>query len=136
MELLNHINQLKQIYNTIIIDTSSECFFDYTKNIIKNSNKNIFVTEANILEIKKARNLLDIYIHEWNIDKSKFNILFNKYNEEAISIYLLKKLFQEFNILGVLNYEKKYNKHIKKNMKNNFISKKIKNEYLKIQKKL
>ncbi len=136
IELLNNINQLKQIYNTIIIDTSSECFFDYTKNIIKNSNKNIFVTEANILEIKKARNLLDIYIHEWKIDKSKFNILFNKYNEEAISIYLLKKLFQEFNILGVLNYEKKYNKLINKNMKNNFMSKKIKNEYLKIQKKL
>ena len=136
IELLNKINQLKQIYNAIIIDTSSECFFEDTKNIIKNSNKNIFVTEANILEIKKAKNLLNIYIHEWKIDKNKFNILFNKYNEEAISIHLLKKLFQDFNILGVLNYEKKYNKLINKNMKNNFMNKKIKNEYLKIQKKL
>ena len=136
IELLNKINQLKQIYNAIIIDTSSECFFEDTKNMIKNSNKNIFVTEANILEIKKAKKLLNIYIHEWKIDKNKFNILFNKYNEEAISIHLLKKLFQDFNILGVLNYEKKYNKLINKNMKNNFMNKKIKNEYLKIQKKL
>lgn len=35
------INKLKNIYNTIIIDTSSECFFDFTKTIIKLSNKNI-----------------------------------------------------------------------------------------------
>ena len=30
-------------------------FFDYTKNIIENSNINIFITEANLSEIKKSK---------------------------------------------------------------------------------
>ena len=130
------INKLKEIYNTIIIDTSSECFFDFTKIIIKLSNKNIFVTETNILEIKKAKELLNIYINEWKIDKMKFNILFNKYDKNCIDINLLKELFCEFNIIGTLKYNSKYNKLINKNIKSNLINKKIRNEYLKINRNI
>ena len=130
------LNQLKEKYNTIIIDTSSECFFDITKNIIQLSNKSIFVTETNILEIKKAKELLNIYINEWKISKEKFNILFNKYDEECVDINLLKCIFCEFNILGVLKYHAKYNKLINKNIKNNFLDKKIREEYMKINQKI
>ena len=130
------INKLKEKYNTIIIDTSSECFFDITKNIIQLSNKNIFVTETNILEIKKAKELLNIYINEWKISKEKFNILFNKYDEECVDMNLLKCIFCEFNILGVLKYNVKYNKLINKNIKNNFLDKKIRDEYMKINRKI
>lgn len=127
------LNKLKEKYNTIIIDTSSECFFNFTKTIIKLSNKNIFVTETNILEIKKAKELLNIYINQWKIDKNKFNILFNKYDKNCININLLKNIFCEFNIIGTLRYNAKYNKLINKNIKNNFNDKKIRNEYLKIK---
>ena len=130
------INKLKNIYNTIIIDTSSECFFDFTKTIIKLSNKNIFVTETNILEIKKAKELLNIYINKWKIEKNKFNILFNKYDKNCIDINLLKELFCEFNVLGTLKYNDKYNKLINKNIKYNLINKNIRNEYLEVNKKL
>lgn len=127
------LNKLKEKYNTIIIDTSSECFFDVTKNIIQLSNKNIFVTETNILEIKKAKELLKIYINEWKINKNKFNILFNKYDEECIDINLLKCIFSEFNIMGVLKYHAKYNRLINKNINNHFYDKKIREEYMKIK---
>lgn len=126
------LDKLKEKYNTIIIDTSSECFFDITKNIIKLSNKNIFVTETNILEIKKAKELLNIYINEWKINKEKFNILFNKYDKDCIEMNLLKFIFCEFNIIGVLKYNTKYNKIINKNIKNNLYDKKIRDEYMKI----
>ena len=132
IKIENILNKLKERYNTIIIDTSSECFFDFTKTIIKLSNKNIFVTETNILEIKKAKELLNIYINEWKINKNKFNILFNKYDNDCVNINLLKELFCEFNIIGVLKYHSKYNKLINKNVKNNFNDKKIRNEYLKL----
>ncbi len=137
-EKLNYIkikkilDELKERYNTIIIDTSSECFFDITKNIIQLSNKNIFVTETNILEIKKAKELLNIYINEWKINKEKFNILFNKYDKDCIDMNLLKCIFCEFNIIGALKYNTKYNKLINKNIKNNFRDKKIRDEYMKI----
>lgn len=130
------LNKLKEKYNLIIIDTSSECFFDFTKTIIKLSNKNIFVTETNILEIKKAKELLNIYIHEWKIDKNKFNILFNKYDKDCTDLNLLKNIFCEFNIIGSLKYNSKYNKLINKNITNFFYDKKIRNEYLKINRNI
>ena len=131
----NILSKLKEKYEIIIIDTSSECFFDYTKEIIKNSNLTIFILEANLLEIKKAKNLLNIYINNWEIPKESINILFNKYNENSIDISILKKIFSGFNILGKLSFNPQYNLIINKNNINklNII---LKNEYLKINKNL
>ena len=131
----NILSKLKEKYEIIIIDTSSECFFDYTKEIIKNSNLNIFILEANLLEIKKAKNLLSIYINNWEIPQENINILFNKYNENSIDISILKKIFSGFNILGKLSFNPQYNLIINKNNINklNII---LKNEYLKINKNL
>lgn len=131
----NILSKLKEKYEIIIIDTSSECFFDYTKEIIKNSNLNIFILEANLLEIKKAKNLLNIYINNWEIPQENINILFNKYNENSIDVSILKKIFSGFNILGKLSFNPQYNLIINKNNINklNII---LKNEYLKINKNL
>ena len=129
------LEKLKQKYEIIIIDTSSECFFDYTKEIFKNSNVNIFITEANLLEIKKAKNLLNIYINQWNIPQNNFNILFNKYNENSIDISILKNIFSGFSILGKLSINSKYNLLINKN-NINFLEKNLQKEYLKINQKI
>lgn len=128
------LKELKNKYDVIIIDTSSECFFDYTKNIIENSNINIFIAEANLSELKKSRNLLDLYINKWKIDKKKINILFNKYNKNSIYMEILKNIFHDFNILGKLDFNDNYNLIINKNGKN--INKKIAKEYLNINNKL
>ncbi len=129
------LQKLKQKYETIIIDTSSECFFDYTKEIMKNSNINIFITEANLLEIKKAKNLLNIYINKWEIPQNNFNILFNKYNQNSIDISILKNIFSGFSILGKLSADPNYNLLINKN-NINYLEKNLKKEYLKINKEL
>ena len=131
----NILLKLKEKYEIIIIDTSSECFFDYTKEIIKNSNFNIFILEANLLEIKKAKNLLNIYINNWKIPQQSINILFNKYNENSIDISILKKIFSGFNILGKLSFNPQYNLIINKNDINK-LNNNLKNEYLKINKDL
>lgn len=130
------LNVLKEKYDTIIIDTSSECFFDITKNTIQLSNKSIFITETNILEIKKSKELLNIYINEWKIEKEKFSILFNKYDKDCVNENLLKYIFSEFNIIGFLKYNAKYNKLINKNIKDDFYNKEIKDEYMKIKLKI
>ena len=128
------LKELKNKYDVIIIDTSSECFFDYTKNIIENSNINIFIAEANLSELKKSRNLLNLYINKWKIDKKKINILYNKYNKNSIYMEILKNIFHDFNILGKLDFNDNYNLIINKNGKN--INKKIAKEYLNINNKL
>ena len=105
----NLFNDVKKFYDVIIIDTSSECFFNYTKDIIKKSNINIFIVEPNLLEIQKSKNILKIYKEEWNIDNNKINILFNKFNKNSIDINILKIIFSEYNIIGKIDINNKYN---------------------------
>lgn len=134
-KIKNILLKLKEKYNLIIIDTSSECFFDYTKEIMKNSNYNIFITEANLLEIKKAKNLLNIYINEWEIPQRNFNILFNKYNQNSIDVSILKHIFSGFSILGKLSINPQYNLMINKNDKK-ILDKNLQKEYSTINKKI
>ena len=133
-KIKNILNSLKEKYELIIIDTTSECFFDYTKEIFKNSNLIIFLTESNLIELKKSKKLLDIYINKWNIKKQKFNIIFNKQNINSIDNKILKVLFSDFKMLGKLKLNINYNLLINNNFK--IINKKIQKEFTKIIKKL
>lgn len=132
MKIKNILAKLKESYDTIIIDTTSECFFDYTKEIMKQCNFHIFIVEANLSEIKKAKELLNIYINEWKIPQKELNILFNKYNQDSIDISILKNIFSGFSIIGKLSLNSKYNLMINQNKFHN-INKKIQKEYEKIK---
>ena len=130
------LEELKDYYDTIIIDTSSECFFDYTKNILNNSDYILFLLEANLVEIKKSNNLLNIYNKEWKINKEKINIIINKYNENAVDDKIIKNIFSEYKVLGKIKFNKKYNTLINKNFEEDFFTKSIKKEYEKITDKI
>lgn len=130
----NIIKKISENYDFIIFDISSNNDDKNIKEIIKNSNINIFLVEPNLLGIKKSRDLLDKYINKWNIKKEKIKIIFNKVNINSIDKKILKELFYDFNILGKIKMNNKYDLLINKNMKN--IDKKIKKEYLKIIEKI
>ena len=119
------INILKNKYEKIIIDTSSECYFDYTQELIKISDINIFLTEANLVELSKSKRILDIYYNDWKIEKNKIKIIFNKFNENSININLLKKLYSDYEIIGKIKINNLYNSLINCNFKNLFINNKI-----------
>lgn len=133
-KVINILQNLKNKYEIIILDTSSECFMDYAKETIKFSDFSIFLVEANLIELKKAKRLLDIYINEWKINNKKINIIFNKYNKKSIDNTILKNLFSDFNILGYLRLNENYNYMINKNI--NYIDKDLKEEYKKIMQKI
>lgn len=116
------LEKLKKEYDVILIDVSSECYLEYTKFLLKLSNNIILLTEGNLLEIKKAIHLLDIYTKEWKIEKEKINIIFNKYHKNAIDEKILKNIFIEYKILGKINYNKNFSTWINQNMKNYYIS--------------
>lgn len=132
------LKDLKEKYDVMLIDTSSECIFDYTQCLVQNSDKAIFLIEANLLEVKKAKRLLEIYLENWNIKKEKINIVFNKYNFNSINLNILKNIFNEIKIIGKINFNKNYNLIINKNnrLKNKLINFKIRKEYLKIINKI
>lgn len=135
-KLIEFIKKEKENYDAIIVDTSCECNFEYTKCISKISDKLIFLSEANIIQMKKTINLLNMYLKEWNIKKEKINIVFNKNNSESLDEQIVFEIFKDYKIIGEINYIKYYNTLINNNMKNIFIKNNIKNQYMKIQKKL
>lgn len=131
-ELYNLLEELKKEYNIILIDTSTECFFEYTRLMMKCSDEVLFLLEGNLLQIKKSINLLKIYTDNWNIDSKKINIIINKKTNESIDEIILKNIFSDFSIIGNINFSKVYNTLINKNMNKIYINNKIKKEYKKI----
>ena len=61
LQLNSLLEELKKQYEIILIDTSCECFLNYNKLILEKSDDILFLTEANLLDIKKSISLLKIY---------------------------------------------------------------------------
>jgi len=120
-------------YDLIIIDTTSECFFDYTKEILEKSDLIIFLAGGNLTELKKSKKLLDIYINKWKIKKEKIKIVFNKEDKNSVDNKILKTLFSDFNILEKIKLNNKFDLIINNNLK--IIDKKIKKKFEKILEK-
>ncbi len=128
---LKQLEKLKEKYDYIIIDTGSQNE-NYMQIIFDKCNKVIFLTEPNLLQIKKAKNILNKYINEWKVEKEKIFILFNKVKKDTICFNILKEVFSNYNIIGKINFIKNYNTLINQNMKSIFLENKIKKQYKKI----
>lgn len=132
IKILEIINQMKKEYDYIIVDTSSECFFKYNKILIENSDRNIFLVEANLLEITKAKRLLDLYKNSWKLNSNNIKIIINKYNKKSVDEKIIKDIFEEYEILGKIKMRNLYNSIINKNNKNLYYKKEEIKEYKKI----
>lgn len=123
--------ELRKKYDIIIIDTSSECFFDYTREMIRLSDEGIFISGANLLEIKKSQKLLEIYNKEWKIEKNKIKIIFNKCTKNSMDFKEISKAFSDYKIIGKIKLNNYYD-YIINNNKSSL--KEIKNEVTVIKK--
>ena len=141
LEIINKINiliiKLRKNYDYIFIDTNSNENYSKEKiknyfELINNSDLVLFVSGCNLLEINKTAKLLENYLYLIKTKNIKINILFNKYNNYSIEPNLLKNIFYEFNTLGFINDNEKYNLLINTNTKNFNMYKKIKSNYLEI----
>ena len=124
----NIINKLKTKYDYIIIDTSADSLIEYTKEVSKVSDEIIFISGANLLEIKKSKRLLEIYTKEWNIPSNNIKIIFNKYTKESLDDNVLKEIFRHYEIVGKIRLSNYYDLAINKNnTKRKEIQKEVKN---------
>ena len=130
-ENIKQLEKVKEKYDYIIIDIESQNE-NYIQIIFDKCDKIIFLTEPNLLQIKKAKNILNKYINEWQVEKEKIFILFNKVKKDTICFNILKEVFSNYNIIGKINFIKNYNTLINQNMKSIFLENKIKKQYKKI----
>lgn len=131
IKIENFLEELLEIYDYIIIDIGD---IDKNKRVIEKSEKIIILVEANLLGISETRTILEKIVNKQKNQKDKIKIIFNKQTITSIKRCILNKMFSDFEILGQLQYDKYYNFFINTNAK--YITKKIKNEYLKIIKKI
>lgn len=100
--------KLKDKYDLILIDTSSETSLKFMKVVLANVDKIIFILEPNLLEIKKAESLLEIYVEDWEIYYKKIEILLNKVNTNSVDLDIVKEIFGKFKIIGKINFSFKF----------------------------
>lgn len=127
------VEKLKQNYDLIIFDTSTETLLDYTKEIMNEVEKIIFISGANMLEVRKSERLLRIYEEDWNINRSKINIVFNRCTNNSIDESVLRDVFKNYNVLGKIMLSEYYDLVINKNMKQ---KSKLRKEIEKIKKEI
>ena len=93
-------------YNIIIFDNPQINFLK-TKDLMNNST-NIFLSECNLVGIKKLQELIKKYTKD--IQMKNINIIFNKYNTNSLDKEILKTIFKYINILGIIKYSNKIDK--------------------------
>ena len=111
-------------------------FFEYTKYIMKNSDEILFLSEGNLIQIKKSINLLNKFTNDWKIEKQKINLIINKKTKESIDGNILENIFSDYYIIGEIKFSKIYNTIINKNMSDIYYNNKLKKEYKIISKEI
>jgi len=98
----NNIEKIKKLikenqkkYDYILINHSTESFFEINKNIMEMTNKIYFVIENNIKEYLIANNLLKIYTQVWKIKEEKIKIIINKIEKNKITKKYTNKKIKE-----------------------------------------
>lgn len=116
------INKLKNNYNYIFIEIYFNKNKKIYKNILTNSDKNLFLINPNLLEIKNSKKI---------IEKNKFNklnnlnIIINNYNKYSINEKIIKNIFPKNKIIGKIIYNDSYQNLINKNFKIDILNNKI-----------
>jgi len=108
--------KLKYVFDYIIVDTETNFKSNQNSIIFANSNEIIYLIEPNLSEVKKSNLYLEKIIKDFEIANSKMNIIFNKSNKNKISDKVLNEIYSEFNIIGEIEYNEKYNLIINKNI--------------------
>lgn len=120
------INNIREKYDYILIDTYSEYNFDKNKYILNMADEIFLLTGLNKLEINKTRKLINILIKKWQINNKKINIIYYKFNilEYLINKKIINKnIFENIKIIGKIKNEILFFYNIKNNYKFNFINK-------------
>ena len=123
-EICEIIYDFENKFEKILIDSSNN-FSEDERLLINNSDKKIFITEPNLIEINKTKNILEKYKNK-KIQSEEFEIVLNKNNINSIDDNLLRKILKN-KIIGKIDYSSKFNLLINEKIKENIKNKQIVN---------
>ena len=125
---------IKKQYHFIIIDISKNNLDVINKQILKNSDINFILLEANLLGMKEIQRTLKEYTKGWNINKNSLHIVSNKRNFSSMNKSLIAKCIPHKNKILEIKENKIYYHLIHNYFRKKFLlkNKKIKKEIHKI----
>lgn len=92
-DLLELVKSLKQEYDQILIDTSSNLNNKFYKNILEISDEIIFVVVPTLCDLKKAINMFEIIKVDYEIPINKIKLVINKENAYSVDSFIIQKMF-------------------------------------------
>ena len=111
INIFNYIKKIKNKFNIILIDNKNNKFNNYDTI----ATKNLYLLEANMFELEKAKK---------QIKYNNIELIINKYNINSIDKNIIEKILNKKILLNI-NYNKNINLFINKNLNLNYINKKI-----------
>lgn len=132
-KIKNVLDEFKKKYDLVLIDTSIDTKYrEILSTLINLSDKTICISEGNIVNIEKTKNILRCYENGAN----SIQIVYNKKSNFTVSKCIFKIIFFKQKLISILHYDDKYNKVINKNIHSLYITKRIKREFRRLIDKL
>ena len=134
----NNINDISLNYDYIIIEIKNKKINNkINRKILKKSKNNFIISEANLLDIKNNKKIINKYLNIYKIEKKYMFLIINKKNKYSIQKDILKKCLENIELITEINYSDIYTYLINKKINNwDFVYKKIEKEYIPIIKKI
>ena len=122
INIINYLEKIKKEFDYIIVDSNNK-----DKNYMKIIDKEIYLIEPNMFEMKKIKKEI--------IQNNKIKIILNKSNLYSIDKNVIEKTINK-KIIGEIEYSKNINLLINNNLELKYLNKKETNNIIKIVKEV
>lgn len=102
------LEKAKELYDFIIIDTSSNIFVDATQFSLLNSNVIFYVTEATNISFERTFRALKEIFPVWGVNSNKVKLIINKYHKNSPSKLVINEMMKDTPIAGYISFSGEY----------------------------
>lgn len=109
------LNKAREIYDFIIIDTSSNIFLDSTHFAVTAATKVFFVVEPTYMSLRRSIGILNNIFKKWDVLKEKIQVIVNKCGSFSLDKNLVQEMLGGYNTLGYIKYDERHQLYLNKN---------------------
>lgn len=102
------LEKAKELYDFIIIDTSSNIFVDATQFSLLNANTIFYVLEATNTSFERTFRTIKEIFPVWGVNNSKIKLIINKYHKNSPSKLVINEMMKGIPIAGYISLLGKY----------------------------
>lgn len=106
------LEKAKELYDFIIIDTSSNIFVDATQFALLNSNVIFYVAEATNISFERTFRALKEIFPVWGVNNSKIKLIINKYHKNSPSKLIINEMMKDVPIAGYISFSGEYDEYL------------------------